>query len=239
MTKIIAIIPARMASTRLPNKPLLDINGKPMIQHVYERVKQANLQDVIVACDHQDVYNTVIGFGGTAVMTRADHLNGSTRIAEVAEQLDADYVINVQGDEPLIHKDVINHLIAGIEEDTKCITLKHRLTSDEDIDNPNNVKVITDKGGYALYFSRSRIPYNRNPYNDYYKHIGIYGYSKSFLLKYVTLQPTPLELAESLEQLRILENGYRIKVLETSHELVGVDTLADLERVRELMRKGM
>lgn len=236
--KIIAIIPARMASTRLPNKPLLDINGKPMIQHVYERVKEADLHDVIVACDHQDIYNTVLSFGGKAVLTREDHLNGSSRIAEAAENLDADYIINVQGDEPLINKEMLNQLISGIEKDAKVITLKHKLTNDEDIDNPNCVKVITDQHGNAIYFSRSRIPYNRNEHNQYFKHIGIYGYERSFLLEYVKMPPTPLELAESLEQLRIIEHGYQIKVVETFHEIVGVDTPEDLERVRELMRKG-
>lgn len=235
---IIAIIPARMASTRLPNKPLADINGKPMIQHVYERVIKSDVSDVIVACDHEHVKEVVQGFGGKAVLTRMDHLNGSSRIAEVAEKINADYIINVQGDEPLINAEILNLLISGIAKDIDVITLKQRITEEKDIDNPNCVKVVTDKDDNGIYFSRSRIPYNRESFDRYYKHIGIYGYSKDFLLKYVNMPPTPLEIAESLEQLRILENGYNIKVLETDHQLIGVDTPEDLERVRVFFRNG-
>lgn len=235
--KKVAIIPARMKSTRLPNKPLVDLNGKPMIQHVYERVKESDLDDVIVACDSNEILNVVESFGGNAVLTRKDHINGSTRIAEVAKNLDADFIINVQGDEPLINKEILNELIKGIDTAIPVITLKYKITNKSDIDNPNCVKVVTNKEGNAIYFSRSRIPFNREHVESYYKHIGVYGYQKDFLLEYINMEPTPLELSESLEQLRILENGHKIKVVETNHQLVGVDTMEDLIKVRELMSR--
>lgn len=234
--KIVGIIPARLNSTRLPNKPLADINGKPMIQHVYERVSESNLDDVIVACDDEKVFNVVISFGGRATMTSKEHVNGSTRIAEVAEGMEVDFIINIQGDEPLINAEIINDLIKEINPNIDAITLKHKLIHDLDIDNPNNVKVTTDNNNNAIYFSRSRIPFNRNKFTDYYKHIGIYGYKREFLLKYVDMPPTKLEVAESLEQLRIIENGYKIKVIETTHAPIGVDTIEDLENVRKLLR---
>lgn len=234
--KIVGIIPARINSTRLPGKPLADINGKPMIQHVYERVIKSNLDNVIVACDDERIFNAVVSFGGHAKMTSRDHTNGSTRIAEVAENIEADFIVNIQGDEPLITAEVINELIEEIDLNVNVITLKHKLSNDIAIDNPNNVKVITDNNNNAIYFSRSRIPYNREGFNDYYKHIGIYGYKKEFLLKYVNMHPTKLEEAESLEQLRIIENGYKIKVIETTHSLIGVDTMEDLDLVRKLLK---
>jgi 3-deoxy-manno-octulosonate cytidylyltransferase (CMP-KDO synthetase) len=234
--KVVGIIPARINSTRLPGKPLIDINGKPMIQHVYERVSNSSLDDVIVACDDERVFNTVLSFGGNAKMTSKDHFNGSTRIAEVAEDIKADFIINIQGDEPLISADIINNLIKEIEPDDNVVTLKYKLSDDNVIDNPNNVKVITDNNNHAIYFSRSRIPYNREEYSSYYKHIGIYVYKKEFLLNYVKMSPTLLECAESLEQLRIIENGYKIKVVETKTSLIGVDTPADLEVVRKILR---
>lgn len=234
--KTVGIIPARLNSTRLPNKPLVDIHGKPMIQHVYERALKSNLDNVIVACDDEKVFDTVISFGGQASMTSRSHINGTTRIAEVAKKLTADFIINIQGDEPLITAEVINDLLEEIDKEVNVITLKHKLNCDHDIDNPNNVKVITDNNNYAIYFSRSRIPYNRNQFTEYYKHIGIYGYKREFLLKYVNMPSTKLEMTESLEQLRILENGYKIKVIETEHSLLGVDTEEDLKVVRRILK---
>jgi 3-deoxy-manno-octulosonate cytidylyltransferase (CMP-KDO synthetase) len=234
--RVVGIIPARLNSTRLPGKLLLDINGKTMIQRVYENVLQSNLDKVIVACDEQKIYDAVVSFGGCAMMTDKNHINGSTRIAEVAKNIDADYIINVQGDEPLISADVINNLINEIDQNDNVITLKYKLDNDIAIDNPNNVKVITDNYNNAIYFSRSRIPYNRGEFVNYYKHIGIYCYKKDFLLKYTNMNPTILEEAESLEQLRILENGYKIKVIETNHSLIGVDTIEDLEVVRNILK---
>lgn len=236
--KVVAIIPARLKSTRLPNKPLADINGKPMIQHVYERVSKADLDDVIVACDDLEIFDFVRSFGGNVVMTSVNHINGSSRIAEVAGNIEADVILNVQGDEPLINKELINRVIEGVS-DSNCVmaTLKQKIIHMDEIKDPNCVKVITDCFHNAIYFSRFPVPYLRdNQVHEYYKHIGIYAYKKKFLLKYVNMKPSELELAESLEQLRVLENGYKIKVLETFTNLIGVDTQADLEKVREILR---
>ncbi len=236
--KKVGIIPARYASTRLPGKPLADINGKPMIQWVYENSKRANLDRIIVATDDERVQNAVKNFGGEVVMTSKDHLNGSSRLAEVADKIEADIIVNIQGDEPCISPAVIDRVLEAFE-DRKCLmgTLKTKIINKNEIDNPNCVKVITDINNDALYFSRSSIPYNRDGLEiNYYKHLGIYAYKKDFLLDYVKMKPTQLELSESLEQLRVLEKGYKIKVLETKEKLVGVDTLEDLERVREILK---
>lgn len=235
--KKIAVIPARYDSTRLPGKPLLEIAGKPMIQHVYERTSQADVDDVMIACDDEKILEAVKKFGGKAIMTRRNHLNGSSRIAEVVENIEADIVINVQGDEPLINPAAINQLIQSLKDSTcHCATLKSEIMDGDEVGDPNTVKVITDINGHGIYFSRHAIPYVRNNRNQkYYKHIGIYGYKKDFLLNYVKMPPSDLELAESLEQLRIIENGYAIKVLETKHEFIGVDTMEDLEKVRKLL----
>lgn len=236
--KKVAIIPARYKSTRLPGKPLADINGKPMIQHVYERVSKANLDDVIVACDHKDIYDCVNSFGGKVMMTREDHINGSSRIAEVAENIEADIILNVQGDEPLINEQIINRVIEAFEDELCVVaTLKKKIENKADVENPNCVKVITDKNDNAIYFSRYPLPYLREKReHTFYKHIGIYAYKKEFLFKYIQMEPTALELAESLEQLRVIENGYNIKVLETNEMLIGVDTQEDLEKVREILK---
>ena len=206
-----------------------------MIELVYKRAKKSNLDALVVATDDERIYNEVLRFGGEAVMTRADHQNGTSRIAEVCEKIkDYDVVINIQGDEPLIQVEMINSLIETFKETPDLImgTLKHKLKDKEEIENPNNVKVVTDKNDYAIYFSRSIIPYPRKNENlSYYKHIGIYGYKKEFVIKYSKMASTPLEEAESLEQLRVLENGYKIKVLETKHSLIGVDTPENLQQV--------
>ena len=233
--KFLGIIPARYSSTRLEGKPLKDIHGHTMIEWVYKRAKKSNLDALVVATDDERIYNEVLRFGGEAVMTRADHQNGTSRIAEVCEKIkDYDVVINIQGDEPLIQVEMINSLIETFKETPDLImgTLKHKLKDKEEIENPNNVKVVTDKNDYAIYFSRSVIPYPRKNENlSYYKHIGIYGYKKEFVIEYSKMASTPLEEAESLEQLRVLENGYKIKVLETKHSLIGVDTPENLQQV--------
>lgn len=214
--KAICVIPARYASTRLPGKPLSLIAGKPMIQRVYERACQAQQPaEVVVATDNELVKQAVDGFGGKAVMTSPDHPSGTDRLAEVALQYpDVDVIVNVQGDEPMIPPEVIDRLAEAFNEDPELqmATMKVRM-DEEDYDNPAAVKVVTDLNGYALYFSRSLMPYPRNKPEDYkvFKHVGIYAYRRSFLLKYAALAPTPLERAESLEQLRALENGYKIK----------------------------
>ena len=240
--KVLCVIPARYASTRLPGKPLSMIAGKPMIQHVYERACQAQLpSEVIVATDNEQVEQAVKAFGGKAVMTSPDHPSGTDRLAEVALKYpDVDIIVNVQGDEPMIPPEIIDRLAEAFEgdDDLSMATMKVLMNEDE-YDDPSAVKVVTDLHGYALYFSRSLMPYPRNKPADYkvYKHVGIYAYRRSFLLKYAALAPTPLERAESLEQLRVLENGYKIKVLESDFKGVGVDTPEDLTAVNELMAK--
>ena len=239
--KVLCIIPARYASTRLPGKPLRDIAGKPMIVRVYERAAAARLvQDVIVATDDERIRAAVAAHGGRAVMTRADHATGTDRLAEVAEKMtEYDLIINVQGDEPLIDPAVIDALVEPFLSDAalSMATVKTALAVEEDITNPNNVKVITDCAGNALYFSRARIPYARNPGAKVYKHIGIYAYRRDFLFAYARMEQTPLELSESLEQLRALENGHRIRVVETDAVFIGVDTEEDLAAVNEEYRK--
>ena len=256
--KVLCVIPARYASTRLPGKPLSLIAGKPMIQHVYERACQAKLPDeVVVATDNELVKKAVDGFGGKAMMTSPDHPSGTDRLAEVALNYpDVDVIVNVQGDELMIPPEVIDRLAECFTGDSELqmATLKVAM-DEEDYNNPAAVKVVTDLNGYALYFSRSLMPYPRNKPEGYkvsafllnrssdlwaykvYKHVGIYAYRRSFLLKYAALQPTPLERAESLEQLRALENGYKIKVLESDFQGIGVDTPEDLAAVNELFAK--
>ncbi|TVQ40501.1 MAG: 3-deoxy-manno-octulosonate cytidylyltransferase [Spirochaetaceae bacterium] len=236
----IGIIPARYASTRLPGKPLKDICGKPMIQHVYERVMEARLiDDVVVATDDRRIADAVNEFGGRVVLTREDHPNGTSRAAEVVAAMDVDIVVNIQGDEPLIRSEMIDELAQVMIDDRTLTsaTLCYRIPPDQHA-NPGVVKVVRDHQSYALYFSRSLIPYPRNAEDHrVYEHIGIYAYTRPFLLTYSELSDTPLCITESLEQLKILEHGYRMKVIETrvAYEALSVDTEEDLERVRELV----
>ena len=240
---VACIIPARYASTRLPGKPLLDIAGKPMIQHVVERVRQARRASrIIVATDDARIFAAVEAFGGEVRLTSAAHPTGTDRLAEVAAALpEIDLVLNIQGDEPLIPPPAIDELIAAFDDrpDLQMATLMTPLT-EEEYDNPAAVKVVASLDGHALYFSRSLIPYprNRGPQWRCFKHIGVYAYRRDFLLRFAALPPAPLEIAESLEQLRALENGYRIRVIETPFRSIGVDTPADLAEVRELFRSG-
>lgn len=242
--KFLGIIPARYGSTRLEGKPLKDICGHSMIEWVYKRAKKSKLDALVVATDDKRIYDEVISFGGEAIMTSKIHQNGTSRIAEVCnnEKFSSfDIVINIQGDEPLIKKEMIDILIDNFKEDRTLLmgTLKHKLKLKEEIENPNNVKVVTDKNNFAMYFSRSVIPYPRNEEkSSYYKHIGIYAYKKDFVLEYSNMLPTALEETESLEQLRVLENGYKIKVLETPYSLIGVDTIENLENVRLYIEKN-
>lgn len=238
--KIACVIPARYGSTRLPGKPLLDIGGKPMIQRVYERVKEATLIDeVIVATDDQRVYEAVQAFGGAVVMTSPDHPTGTDRLAEVAEgKPELDVVINVQGDEPLIDAQVIDDLArVFLDNQAQVMATVGCPLLEEEYQEPSAVKVIVNRLGNAMYFSRSLIPYPRNAFvNPPLKHVGIYGYSREFLLTYAKMAPTPAEQTESLEQLRALENGYAIQVIQTEQRFLGVDTPEDLERVRLLFQ---
>ncbi len=250
--KISAVIPARYASTRFEGKALADILGKPMVQHVYERTSKASLvSEVIVATDDERIAAAVRAFGGRVEMTSRAHETGTDRLAEVAARLDSEIIVNVQGDEPLIEPAMIDEAIAPMVEDAAIPmgTLKSRIKSLHDFLSPNVVKVVTDWEGFALYFSRSPLPNFRDKWNDLkdekfasgkllcYKHVGLYVYRREFLLQYAQMSPTYLELAEKLEQLRVLENGYRIKVVETEHESIGVDTPGDLEKVLERLKK--
>lgn len=238
--KIIGIIPARFASTRFPGKPLADIMGKPMIQHVYERsMKAERLHDVLVATDDTRIYDCVVNFGGHAVMTDSNLPNGTARCEEAIRiygDASVDAVINIQGDEPLMNPVMIDE-VAELLSDNECVTLCREL--DSDFENPNVVKVVMSQDNNALYFSRSLIPYKRNKSSlPVYYHIGIYGYTVSFLKEYVSLNNTPLSDAESLEQLKILEHGRKIyvKVTQCKGENIGVDTPEDLERVRRVIK---
>lgn len=244
--KTVSIIPARYQSTRFPGKPLALINKKPMIQWVYENVSKAScIDEVYVATDDQRIYDVVKLFGGNVIITSNQHTCGSDRLAECAQILnidDEDIILNIQGDEPLIKEIMIEDLMSTFSsKDVYMGTLKKRIEDYKEITNPNVVKVITDLDNYALIFSRSIIPYNRDRWNDvaFYKHIGVYGYKKWFLLKYSRMKKSFLERCESLEQLRVLENGYRIKVAETKLQSIGVDTPEQIAQVEEQIRKEL
>jgi 3-deoxy-manno-octulosonate cytidylyltransferase (CMP-KDO synthetase) len=239
--KIVAIIPARYASTRLPGKALADLDGRPMLEHVYRRVSAATaVSQVIVATDDLRIATRAQAFGGVVRLTKASHETGTDRVAEVAAALDCDVVVNVQGDEPLIDPGAIAELVAPFAGDrsVQMTTLFRRIHSAEELANPNITKVVLDRGGFALYFSRAPIPHIRDPRGGWpplYRHIGLYAYRRSTLLVLAGLDPTPLERAESLEQLRALEHGIRIKAVETSYESFEVNTADDLEQVRRLL----
>lgn len=240
------IIPSRYNSTRFPGKPLASLLGKPLIQHVYERAKMAKkVNSIIVATDDERIEKAVRNFGGEVMMTSTNHLSGSDRVAEVATKLSEDIIINVQGDEPLIEPGLIDELCNIFEKsDVQVVTAKIPITDPKDVQNPNVVKVVCDRNGFALYFSRSPLPGTRSDISVrtyskpvFFRHIGIYGYTKNFIVKFPTLEPTPLELQEGLEQLRILEHGYKIKVIDTEYQSIGVDTPEDLEYLRRVMAK--
>lgn len=246
--KFIAIIPARYASTRFPGKPLAMLSGKPVIQRVYEKAAEA-LGEAWVATDDERICKTVEDFGGRAVMTRADHHSGTDRIEEAAEKIhtDADVIINIQGDEPFVHPSQIEALCRCFDApETQIATLGKPFGDDiQAIENPNSPKIAVDRRGFALYFSRSVIPFvrgvDRAQWGGRYpflKHLGLYAYRREILREVTRLEQTPLELAESLEQLRWLENGYRIRVGITNEETVGIDTPADLERAERFLREG-
>ncbi|MEK6680946.1 MAG: 3-deoxy-manno-octulosonate cytidylyltransferase [Nitrospirota bacterium] len=279
--KVIGIIPSRYNSSRFKGKALSDICGKPMIQHVYERAKKARLLDeLIVATDDKRIYNAVMKFGGKVVLTKK-HNSGTDRIAEAAEKIKADIIVNIQGDEPLISSRMIDSAIGFFKMDKLAVmgTIKKEITSPDELYNPNIVKVVTDNNNSALYFSRRPIPFLRDnennppsppfkiplcpplikgdvgglsggkggfsdkkdvpiPRNTYYKHIGLYLYKRPFLLKFAKMKQTSLEKKERLEQLRALENGYKIKVYETKYDTIGVDTSEDLEMVKKMICRG-
>jgi len=239
------VIPARWASSRLPGKPLADIGGLTMVERVYRRAAAARgVSGVLVATDDERVAGAVTGFGGAAVMTRADHASGTDRIAEVARGLACDFVVNVQGDEPALDPAAIEAAVAPLAADPSVVmgTLGAPLDAASELLNPNAVKVLVDQQGFALYFSRAAVPYRREAGEalaSVLRHVGLYVYRRDFLLTLASLPRTPLERQESLEQLRALEHGYRIKVVETAYTSVSVDTPEDLERVRRLAADGL
>lgn len=240
--KFLGVIPARYGSTRFEGKPLEIIHGKTMIEWVYKRSLSSKLDKVVVATDDDRIVEVVKSFGGEVILTSRDHETGTDRIAEVAQNYrDFNVIINVQGDEPLIESSMINSLITPFieEPELKMATLKYKLDNMEDVNNPNIVKVICDKNDYAIYFSRNPIPFPRKlEISNYYKHIGVYAYKRDFVLDYAKMPQTPLEISESLEQLRVLENGYKIKVLETKHKVLGVDTPEDLIKVINYVKEN-
>lgn len=238
----LVVIPARYGSSRFPGKPLATMAGKPMIRHVYERAARAKgVDEVIVATDDARIVEAVAQFKGKSAMTSPTAKSGTDRVAEVARTKRAAVVINVQGDEPLIEPDMIEQLIEYLGRHTAVpmASLMKPLDSDAEGGNPNVVKVVVDRDNFALYFSRAGIPFirepGRKPLPRFFKHLGIYGYQRNFILQFPALEPTTLEQLEQLEQLRALEHGFKIKLLETVHDTVGVDTPDDLRRVEQLM----
>lgn len=238
--KIIGVIPARWGSTRFEGKMLAKLAGKPMIQHVWERAKSAvELDDLLIACDDDRILSAAKQFGAKAVLTSREHPSGTDRIAEAVEKLDVDIVINIQGDEPMIQPKVIDELCRAIKGDPSCVmaTVIKKADRLEDLTNPNVVKVVIDEHKNALYFSRATIPFNRDRQAVvYYKHLGLYAYRKEFLLAFRQWPKSTLEKAEQLEQLRVVEKGYKIKTVLTDAETIGVDTPQDLAYVETLLR---
>ncbi len=238
LRKATGIIPARYGSHRFPGKPLTPILGITMIQRVYERAKQTDvLENVIIATDDQRIFDISLSFGADVRMTSSRHRSGTSRAAEIAAELDSPLIINIQGDEPLLHISMIEDLVQALQDKTiHMATLAVKDNNMADFEDKNIVKVVKDKEDFALYFSRTPIPFYSTDY--FWKHIGIYGYQRTFLLKFESLRETSLEKSEKLEQLRALENGYRIKIVETSHSTLSVDTPEDIIKVENFLRKG-
>lgn len=234
----VVLIPARHASSRLPGKPLADLDGHPMIEHVYRRASEARGVDaVVVATGDPAIAAAVAGFGGIARLTRPEHRTGTDRIAEVARELRCDIVVNVQGDLPFLEPAMVTQAVEPLLADSsiRMSTLRARLTDPRDLASPHVVKVVVDARGDALYFSRAPIPFQREPGTPIFKHIGLYAYRRDFLLEFAALPQTPLERSESLEQLRALEHGVRIRTVETQYDCIEVDTPDDLDRARRQM----
>jgi len=248
-TEVVAIIPARFQSTRFAGKPLALIQGKPMIQHVFERAKKVDiLSRVIVATDDERIQKVVEEFGGECVLTREDHVSGTDRLAEAAEKTGIskhDIIINIQGDQPLFNGQVIEQVARPLLDDPTLpmSTLIYKIVRKEEIHNPNHVKAVFDKNNNALYFSRLPIPYDRDPSDamppTYYRHLGFYGYRKDFLFSFVALPEGEWERLEKLEQLRALEYGYTIKVVLTEHDSMEVDTQEDIARIEQYLTQNI
>ncbi|MFH1241622.1 MAG: 3-deoxy-manno-octulosonate cytidylyltransferase [Pseudomonadota bacterium] len=242
--EIVAFIPARYDSTRFPGKPLVRIAGRPMIQHVYEKALSCDqLSEVCVATDDERILACVHGFGGKAIMTGKEHRSGTDRVTEAAllKGLEKeDIIVNIQGDQPLFQPSLVQLLVSPLLGDRSIpmSTLKCRIRDGDDVHNPNHVKVVTDRQGFAIYFSRYPIPFFRDPESKhiYYKHLGFYAFRMGFLMQYTRLPEGVLESAERLEQLRAIENRFRIKVLETAHDSIEVDVPEDVNKVEEILR---
>jgi 3-deoxy-D-manno-octulosonate cytidylyltransferase len=238
--RVAVVIPARFASTRLPGKPLADLAGKPLIQRVYERAVQVPRASVTVATDDARIAEAVRRFGGNVAMTSADCASGTDRVAEVARTLDIDVVLNIQGDEPFVEVGSLEALIAAFDDTSVEMATLARHTTEGELANPNVVKVVLDRQGNALYFSRLPVPFVRNGSQPAtWAHVGVYAYRRAFLLEVASLPPTPLEKAEALEQLRVLEHGHRIRVIPTTYTGFGIDTPEDLERARQRIAASM
>jgi 3-deoxy-manno-octulosonate cytidylyltransferase (CMP-KDO synthetase) len=242
--KVLAIIPARFASTRFPGKPLVDLGGKPMIQRTYERVRSVDgWYRVVIATDDLKIKQVAEGFGAEVIMTRTDHISGTDRCAEVLELLggDIDYVVNIQGDEPFIEPEQLRELAVGFQTNAPILTLIKKIQDQSTLFSVNTPKVVINAEGEALYFSRQTVPYLRGidesewlGRHTFFKHIGLYAYRADVLRQLSQLKPTSLELAESLEQLRWLENGYTIQTIQTQFETLGIDTPEDLEKIKKM-----
>ena len=237
---IIAVIPARYAATRFPAKLMQMLGDKTVIRHTYDNTVATGLfNDVLVATDSDIIYNEIISHGGKAVMSRKEHESGSDRIAEAVTDLDVDVIVNVQGDEPFMKKQALANLVSAFNDKNVAVaSLMHKISDDKQLQNPNIVKLVTDKNGFALLFSRSCIPYNRNGETNvnYWRHIGVYAYRKTALLQFIQWPMSELENIEKLEQLRYLENGVRIKMIETDSTGIGIDTPEDLENARMFLK---
>jgi 3-deoxy-manno-octulosonate cytidylyltransferase (CMP-KDO synthetase) len=238
VNKATGIIPARYGATRFPGKPLAQIAGKPMIQRVYEQAQKAkHLEQVIIATDDERIFSASRAFGADVCMTSPDHRSGTERVAEVAKGLESSIIINIQGDEPLLQGQMIDDLIQALQDPSVVMaTLASEVTELDRIHDKDVVKVVVDKNGDALYFSRSPLPFQ--PSDHFQQHIGIYGYQKEFLLKFHTLPVSRLEAIEGLEQLRVLENGYKIKIVSTPFTILSVDIPQDIMAVEKLLREG-
>ena len=244
MKKIIGVIPARWASTRFEGKVLALIDGRPMIEHVWHQAKKSRLlSDLVIACDDDRILKAAKKFNAKAVMTAVDHPSGTDRIAQAVKNIKADIIVNIQGDEPLIRPQVIDALARALKNDRDCpmATVIKKIDVASEVDDPNVVKVVIDKNKRAIYFSRAAIPFRRDQKSadegGYYKHIGLYAYTKAFLKIFVKLPKSRLEQTEKLEQLRVLEAGYRIKTVETQFETIGVDTPEDLPKIEALIKE--
>lgn len=237
MKKGIVVIPARYYSTRFPGKPLALLKGKPLVQHVWERATRArSIEKIIVATDHKEIFKRIKEFGGECMLTSPYHKSGTERVAEVVKEMDFEIIVNVQGDEPMIAPVLIDSIVETLNSEEVSMVSIYEIWDDEKaFFNPNIVKVVLDKDGFAIYFSRSPIPYSKNS-GKFFRHVGIYGYKKNTLLQLISLPQSSLEIREGLEQLRAIENRIKIKMIESNGITLGVDTLEDLKEVEKILK---